>query len=234
MPYLFRRLNKGLKARGGYICLPFAINDVVGLGKKAEGEIMIYILTGSPRHNGNTASLLKVFKDELAKNNVSFAFTDLNAMVIEPCTACGRCQDTFGAFGCPIQDDMHDLFKDILKSRLFVLATPIYSWHCTPPMKAMLDRLVYGMNKYYGVSGQRECLWQGKKCALITTCGYPVEKGADLFEEGMKRYCKHSRLEYIGMLSARDEGRDVEFMSEQKRVDAVEFAHKIISQVISQ
>jgi len=33
---------------------------------------------------------------------------------------------------------------------LLVLASPIYSWYCSPPMKAVLDRLVYGMNKYYG------------------------------------------------------------------------------------
>ena len=44
-------------------------------------------------------------------------------------------------------------------------------------------------------------VWKGKKMALISTCGYPVEKGADLWEEGMKRYAKHSRLQYVGMAS---------------------------------
>lgn len=44
------------------------------------------------------------------------------------------------------------------------LATPIYSWYCTPPMKALLDRLVYGMNKYYG-DEKGPSLWNacGKK-----------------------------------------------------------------------
>ena len=35
----------------------------------------------------------------------------------------------------------------VLACDLLVLATPIYSWFCTPPMKTALDRLVYGMNK---------------------------------------------------------------------------------------
>lgn len=34
--------------------------------------------------------------------------------------------------------------------------------------------------------------------ALLMTCGYPAEKGCDLFEEGMRRYCRHSRLRYLG------------------------------------
>lgn len=40
--------------------------------------------------------------------------------------------------------------EKVLASDLIVLATPIYSWYCTPPMKAIMDRLVYGLCKYYG------------------------------------------------------------------------------------
>lgn len=41
-------------------------------------------------------------------------------------------------------------FDKVLESDMLILAIPIYSWYCTPPMKAFIDRLVYGMNKYYG------------------------------------------------------------------------------------
>ncbi len=44
---------------------------------------------------------------------------------------------------------------DKVRATLIVLATPIYSWYCTPPMKALLDRLVYGMDKYYGAQRYR-------------------------------------------------------------------------------
>lgn len=66
---------------------------------------------------------------------------------------------------------MAELARQVLESDLLVLATPIYSWYCTPPMKAALDRLVYGMNKYYG-ERRGPSLWAGKRLALITTCGY--------------------------------------------------------------
>jgi hypothetical protein len=45
---------------------------------------------------------------------------------------------------------------------------------------------------------------ENKKCAIIATCGYEIESGADLFEEAIKRLSIHSNLHYIGMLGLRD------------------------------
>lgn len=188
----------------------------------------ICILMSSPRKNGNTAALLKPFVRELKNNDDSVSIISLYDKKIEPCVACRSCQDTFGTFGCPKEDDVQGIFDEILDADIFVLATPIYSWYCTPPLKSLLDRLVYGMNKYYGESGKRECLWEGKNCAIISTCGYPVEKGADIFEEGIKRYCRHSKLSYLGMLSVRDEGYGKEFMNCTAAAASKEFAAKII------
>ncbi|MDD4335600.1 MAG: flavodoxin family protein, partial [Desulfotomaculaceae bacterium] len=155
----------------------------------------ICILTGSPRENGNTASLIKPFVDELGKYKTEICMLDLHKKTIKPCLACRECQDVFHGFGCPQKDDMQAIFDAVLEADIFILATPIYSWYCTPSMKAALDRLVYGMNKYYGRTGRKACLWENKKCAILATCGYPIEKGADLFEQGIKRYCKHSKLD---------------------------------------
>lgn len=59
---------------------------------------------------------------------------------------------------------------------------------------------------------------------MIATCGYRPEKGADLFEIGMQRYCKHSQLSYLGMLSVRDLGYDHVFMDHEKECQAKAFA----------
>lgn len=189
----------------------------------------VCLLIGSPRKHGNTASLLEPFFEKLEELGTEVHSIELHLKTLKPCLACRTCQDISGGFGCPQEDDMQKIFDAVLEADTIILATPIYSWYCTPPMKSVLDRLVYGMNKYYGTKGIKECLWENKKCAIIATCGYPVERGADLFEQGIKRYCKHSKLNYMGMLAVRDEGYHAVFMNEQKAQQAVQFALEIVN-----
>lgn len=93
-------------------------------------------------------------------------------------------------------------------------------------MKALLDRLVYGMNKYYGAE-KGPALWAGKKVASVVTCGYPPEKGAGLWESGLKRYCRHSRLSYLGTLAEYGKGYHCVFLDSKKERRAAAFAKRI-------
>ncbi len=186
------------------------------------------VLMGSPRKAGNTAALLAPFSQALTENGVTQEMVWLYDQSIQPCVACRVCQADWSKFGCRYDDDMQGIFDKVLACDLLILATPIYSWYCTPPMKAALDRLVYGMNKYYG-EGKGPALWAGKRLALLVTCGYRPEKGADLFEAGMQRYCKHSQLNYIGMLCERDLGYSSTFMDEGKTERAGAFARRLMA-----
>ena len=148
-------------------------------------------------------------------------------MNLRSCVACRVCQKDWTAFGCLQADDMHILFNAILRCDLLVFASPIYSWYCTPPMKTVLDRMVYGMNKYYGEK-KGPALWAGKEIAILTTCGYRPERGADLWEEGVKRYCKHSQLIYRGMLAERHMGYGTVFMDAEKEKHTSEFLQRLL------
>lgn len=187
----------------------------------------VCILRGSPRKNGNTNSLMVPFVKELEEAGCICHDFDLHTMKLDPCVGCCCCQKDWEHFNCSRKDDLQPVFDAILKSDLIVLATPIYSWFCTTPMKTTLDRLVYGMNKIYSTNpGPR--LWEGKSVAMVITCGYKPEKGADLFEEAMVRYCKHSRLIYKGMLAERHLGYHTEFMDEEKVQHARDFAKQLL------
>ncbi|MBU3144596.1 flavodoxin family protein [Clostridium sp. CF012] len=144
----------------------------------------VLILMGSFRHNGNAATFLKPFIDKLKSMDVEVEYVTLTDKNISYCDACWTCQDVFDGYGCPKKDYMQGIFKEVLKADCLILATPIYTWYCTPPMKAVLDRF-YGMNKYYG----------------RTTCGYELEYGISPFEDGIKRLCQDSHLEYVGKIS---------------------------------
>ena len=189
----------------------------------------VCILRGSPRKEGNTNALAEPFTAALKEKGCSVTEFDLYDMDLKPCLACRGCQQDWSVSACVREDDMYLIFDAVMRSDLIVIASPIYSWYCTAPTKMVLDRLVYGLNKYYG-DKKGPSLWAGKQVALLTTCGYEPEKGADLWEEGMKRYCRHSQLEYRGMLAERHLGYNTVFMDDEKAERARTFAEGLFNE----
>lgn len=187
----------------------------------------VCILMGSPRPNGNTAELCKPFMDEMHNNDVEIKYITLHDKKIAPCAGCYHCQNVAAGYGCAIQDDMQAIVAEILQADILVFATPIYTWQATAPMKAVMDRM-YGLNKFYG-SAPHGKLNEGQGYALIATCGYGPEYGADLLDEGIRRWCKHSGLPYLGMYAVRDEDDLASFQTEAAIKGARAFAKKVIN-----
>lgn len=185
----------------------------------------VLILMGSPRSKGNTAELCKPFIQELEERKSEVKYIALEGMNILPCKGCYACQEVSGEYGCVQKDDMFEIVKSIIWADCIILATPIFSWYCTSKMKAVLDRH-YGLNKYYGsASGS---LWEGKKVGIIATHGYKADYATEPFETGVKRLCKHSNLEYIGMYSVRDTDNIASFQTAEAIKGAKEFARSIL------
>ena len=67
--------------------------------------------------------------------------------------------------------------------------------------------------------------------ALLETCGYRPERGCDLFEEGMRRYCKHSELRYLGSHAERHLGYTVPFMDAEKEQRVRDYAQRLLQMV---
>lgn len=188
----------------------------------------ICVLMGSPRERGNTAALTKAFLDQWGQLGQESQVIRLYSRQIHPCVGCMACQDCLDGLGCVQKDDFKDIFLKMSQADGILFATPVYAWYCTAPMKALLDRAVYAGNKNYGRK-KGPALLAGKCVASIVTCGYPVEKGADLWEAGLKRVCRHSKMEYMGMFCGQDQGRNVPFMDEEKAVGVREFARALHS-----
>lgn len=184
------------------------------------------ILFGSPRVNGNTSVMTKWFRDECKALGLETELIPLYEKQMEPCRGCMVCQDRLDCLGCVQEDDLEAVFQTMIDCDVLVLATPIYAWYCTAPMKALVDRAIYAGNKKYGkVKGPG--LLENKKVASIVTCGYPAEKGADLWEAGVKRWCRHGKMEYLGMLCGRDMGGKIPFADGEKEASARAFARTI-------
>ena len=186
----------------------------------------ILILMGSPRHGGNTAELCKPFREELERLGAEVHYMTLSDKNIYPCLGCYACQDVEGEYGCVQRDDMYEVVERIVWADCVVLATPIYAWYCTAPMKAVLDRH-YGLNKFY--RSAQGSLWKGKYISILATHGYDREYGAGPFETGVKRLCEHSSLNYLGMYSVRDEDDLASFQTEHAREGAKLFARRLLA-----
>ena len=186
------------------------------------------ILMGSPRKHGNTAALLEPFTDEMEKHGVSCDIYWLYEMNIRGCIACLHCQHNMERPDCAVDDDMQTVIKNAVESDIIVFATPIYSWYCTAPMKAAMDRLIYCCNKtYMGQNGPR--LLEGKRFASITSSGYRPEKGNSVWNMGLINYAKHGGLDYMGVEGEKDYGYDHHFMNEDRAEHMRRFAREILS-----
>ena len=186
------------------------------------------VLFASPRGEAsNTLAVTRPVTDALTQAGWEVERFSLYDMDIQPCRACRGCQSDWEHPACVLRDDMQPIFESVLSADLLLLASPIYSWYCTAPLKAALDRMVYAMNKYYGDQGRGPSLWRGRAVAAVTTCGYRPERGADLWEEGLRRWCKHGKAEYLGMFCRRDLGKSVPFMDEEKESGVRDFAQAI-------
>ena len=79
------------------------------------------ILMASPRKEGNTAVLTKVFCSELDRLNEKFTYYHLYDMNIDGCIACRSCQQDWSGFNCFKNDDMQQIAEDILDSDIILL-----------------------------------------------------------------------------------------------------------------
>jgi len=186
----------------------------------------ICVLMGSPRLNKNTAELLKPFMQELKANGCDVNYITLADKDILPYKGCFACQHVEGQYGCVLKDDVTQIMDAIIASDCIVFATPIYTWYCTAPMKALLDRH-FGLNKFYGKA--KGSLWEGKQIAIVATHGYDAKNATKPFETGIQRLCEHSHLQYMGMYSIRDEDNLASFRTEAAVAGAKGFAQYLCS-----
>ena len=184
----------------------------------------VLILMGSPRLRGNTAELCKPLMAELESLGARVCYLTLADKKIQPCRGCYACQDVAGEYGCVQKDDMYEVVERILWADCVIFATPIYSWYCTAPMKAVLDRH-YGLNKFYGTA--QGSLWAGKSVAILATHGYDRAYATEPFETGVRRLCDHSGLTYLGLYSVRDEDNLASFQTAEAQEGARLFARRL-------
>ena len=98
----------------------------------------ILIIKGSPRTVGNTATMADAFAKGANENDNKITEIVLKNKIIEDCSGCAICQQNGGK--CVQDDDMNEIYDEMYKADVIVLACPVYFYTWPSLMKRMIDR----------------------------------------------------------------------------------------------
>ena len=121
------------------------------------------IINGSPRINGDTASLIKVIKENIAGE---YRIIDAYRCSISPCLDCRFCWKNTG---CAINDEMQEIYEYIQICDNILIASPIYFSELTGKILDVGSRLqTYFCAKYFR---NEEPILKSKKGAVVLVGG---------------------------------------------------------------
>lgn len=101
-------------------------------------------ISGSPRENGNTQTLLQRCLDRLATHGIAGELVTLIGKTLRGCNACCACTQSRDAT-CPgiSDDDFAAYFEKMVRADIIVVGSPVYFGSAAPELMALLDRAGY-------------------------------------------------------------------------------------------
>ena len=118
----------------------------------------VLVLLGSPRKKGNSTTLAeRIIKGaETAGAMVERVY--LHGQDIAPCNACYACRKE-DVKGCVIKDDMQPIYKKLVESNAWVIASPVYWFTMSAQTKLFMDRC-------FALLGYKKNVFNGKRIAI--------------------------------------------------------------------
>jgi multimeric flavodoxin WrbA len=123
----------------------------------------ILALLGSPRLNGNSATLAGQIANGAISGAAEVETVYLHGRNISPCTACMHCQ-TKGSQGCSIQDGMQEIYGKLIEADGWVIASPVYWFTMSAQTKIFMDRC-------FALPAYRKNAFRDKQIAIAMTYG---------------------------------------------------------------
>lgn len=138
-----------------------------------DGKLALGIC-GSPRHGGNTISLIREALKAAQGRGMETEEVFLVDLKIGPCLACMGCKE--GGARCVLDDDLESLVQKARRADVIVVGSPVYMEDVTGQCKVLLDR----MFSVLGPGPDWEFLmdFPHKRALVVATCearkpGYP-------------------------------------------------------------
>ncbi len=151
----------------------------------------ILVLTGSPRKNGNSNTLVDYFIKGAKEKGHEIVRFDSAFKNVHPCVACNKCN--MGMGDCVFRDDFEEVKANIVNADMVLFATPMYYFGISAQLKAVIDR-------FYGINEKIHTL---KKSALILTYADTNDIEAEPIKSHYDRLVKYLSWEIVGTIIAK-------------------------------
>lgn len=158
----------------------------------------ILSMLGSPRKKGNTARVLGWVEEELQAAGHGVERLNVVDHKLGGCVECYTCHESRDAPGCARKDDALDIFERMMKADVLLYASPLFCWGYSAQIKPLIDRH-YCLVKDYPTP-QWKSFIEGKRAALLVTCGGPEEGNAELLVEMFRRLMEYAKTNMVGAL----------------------------------
>lgn len=158
----------------------------------------ILILSGSPRKNGNTATLVDWFAEGARSKGarVEIVRTAFLKYKSTGCTSCRACQK-LDAYECVINDEAKPVLAKMAEADVIVMATPLYFFGASAQLKLVFDRM-FSLYKWDNKAGTMQTPLKGKTLVLIASAFEDV--GLDALSKPFALTAKYTGMKFIALL----------------------------------
>lgn len=123
-------------------------------------HMKVLLLSGSPRHNGNTYLALSEVARELHTLGIDSELIQLGAKPVRGCIACNRCRE-IAQNRCVFDDDLCNRVSALMaECDALIVGTPVYYGQPNGSVLALIQRLCYSAGS----------LLRGKPASAVAVC----------------------------------------------------------------
>ncbi|MDR2659096.1 MAG: flavodoxin family protein [Spirochaetaceae bacterium] len=136
----------------------------------------VFVLFGSPRHNGYTACMLKYFFS--CWDEIDAVVFDAYKENIKPCIHCGYCKKVRGC----IYNDFIPVEKGLNNADVLIIASPVYELSFPSPLKAVFDRTQQYFEAKFSLGIQMP-IQKHKAALLFASYGSTDSSGVEIMQK---------------------------------------------------
>jgi len=158
----------------------------------------ILVLSGSPKKDGNTATLVNWFTEGARSKGAEIEIIQAAFMKYKSfgCTSCRSCQK-IEKYECIINDEAKPILAKMANVDVIVMATPLYFYGPSAQLKLIFDRM-FSLYKWDNEAGTMKTPLKGKTLILIASAYEDI--GLDALEKPFKLTADYTGMKFESLL----------------------------------